>query len=388
MMKGRHGIVFFLLLVGADAMSCTSERSFDFGAPPKPPGPTFAEPEAGPLPELDAGMCISYDCPAPYVTCAGKPGQCTSNLQTDIANCGACGNACTFGDAGGDDTAALYCVAGKCSIQCKAYYGDCNQRYGDGCEASLLDDPNHCGSCGVACQDGEISWRGECGCPPGYTQRGTDCSPTVRAPLNCGACGIQCAFPDEDAGADAWPCGVGGRPPNFGPSCVSSSCSLGCGNGYADCNQNLCSDGCETNITNDPKNCGECGNACLPQQACVKGRCECEDPSLTYCDQCVNLLTDPLNCGACGRVCPGNVSWGANPIGSPVCRLGRCSYQCPPGRADCDLRIENGCEVETMTDPVNCGGCGVQCDNDAGQPCAAGQCLTKPCEVPDAGVVF
>ena len=387
MMKGRHGIVF-LLLVGAAAMSCTSERSFDFGAPPKPPGPTFAEPEAGPLPELDAGMCISYDCPAPYVTCAGKPGQCTSNLQTDIANCGACGNACTFGDAGGDDTAALYCVAGKCSIQCKAYYGDCNQRYGDGCEASLLDDPNHCGSCGVACQDGEICWRGACGCPPGYTQCGTDCSPTVRDPLNCGACGIQCAFPDEDAGADAWPCGVGGRPPNFGPSCVSSSCSLGCGNGYADCNQNLCSDGCETNITNDPKNCGECGNACLPQQACVKGRCECEDPSLTYCDQCVNLLTDPLNCGACGRVCPGNVSWGANPIGSPVCRLGRCSYQCPPGRADCDLRIENGCEVETMTDPVNCGGCGVQCDNDAGQPCAAGQCLTKPCEVPDAGVVF
>ncbi len=46
---------------------------------------------------------------------------------------------------------------------------------------------------------------------------------------------------------------------------------------------------------------------------------------------------------------------------------------CPPGRADCDGVAGNGCEVDTNTDPMRCGGCEERCGT--AQDCQAGRCV-------------
>jgi hypothetical protein len=59
--------------------------------------------------------------------------------------------------------------------------------------------------------------------------------------------------------------------------CNYGTCSRHCIDGRADCNGNP-SDDCETNIDNDPENCGGCGIVCdaVAGQACVGGRCVVE----------------------------------------------------------------------------------------------------------------
>lgn len=364
--------------------------SISAGFDPPPPGSAFVDPDAGAAPEYEASMCTSYECPAPYETCTDKPGLCNTNVKTDFYNCGACGHPCEFPDGGRSPNASLSCVDGQCRVYCAPQSGDCNGKLDDGCEAQLETDPANCGACGNACKTGEVCWRSACGCPPGLTQCGTTCTRIESDPKNCSACGTVCDIPTGDAGADAgaWPCDAGVLLPHFGPICASSSCAIGCTEGYGDCNSDRCGDGCETKLADDPKNCGACGVACLPGQGCVNGKCECEDPNLQFCDgQCVDVLSNRANCGACGNRCPG-YSGIDRQTGSPSCVLGRCDYYCPPGRADCDQRLDNGCEVDVMADPRNCGGCGVECDLDGGQPCVAGSCLTKPCPVEDAGGPF
>lgn len=350
--------------------------------------PPFVEPDAEAVPIVP--MCVSTECPSPYATCPAKFGLCNVNLNIDVDNCGACDNKCQFLDEESAPlNARLSCENGKCGALCDPETGDCNAKLEDGCETRLEADPLNCGACGNACKDGEICWRSVCGCPPGYTQCGNTCTQLDRDPNNCSACGTLCGLPDADAGSGAWPCEPGVLPPHVGPVCSNSECKLDCSGdffgSYRDCNGDLCGDGCETNVSNDPKNCGGCGHACLAEQVCIDGECKCDDSQLTYCGKCTDLMRDPDNCGSCGHACPGQrTPWPAKSAGRPICVLGRCAYSCPPDRADCDHRIENGCEIDLMVDPQNCGGCGQHCALE-GQPCAAGSCLTKPCDG-DGGV--
>jgi hypothetical protein len=117
-------------------------------------------------------------------------------------------------------------------------------------------------------------------------------------------------------------------------------------------------------VTTDDRNCGACGVACEPFEACVDGACvgpPC-GVGLTSCNRiCVDLDDDPWHCGACGNSCP---------IGS-YCDGGRCvssGYFCTTlGLTECD-----GFCVDIMTDPDHCGGCNIACYNE-GARCIAGQ---------------
>jgi hypothetical protein len=153
---------------------------------------------------------------------------------------------------------------------------------------------------------------------------------------------------------------------------------------------------CGTDLSRDPDNCGACGNKCLVYKPihmtsrCVDGACglECLSPPSSFgrvdwrnCnhlvdDGCeVNVVEDPNNCGSCGNVCPSGSS----------CIDGKCG--CPPGLIEC-----SGLCVDPNNDDYNCGACGNHCEDpaDACDPkpdhsyygCKKGQCGKLKCQSP------
>ena len=105
--------------VGADPTGVDAAPKKDAG----PDGPDYRDPK-----QVDAG------CAAPNLVCGGN---CTV-VDSDRANCGACGAAC----AGGDSV----CNFGKCACGIGKDYCD-----GVGCVLDLMTNFDHCGSCAVAC---------------------------------------------------------------------------------------------------------------------------------------------------------------------------------------------------------------------------------------------
>jgi hypothetical protein len=72
------------------------------------------------------------------------------DLARDPAHCGSCDNDCSA------DMALASCEESKCVRACSSGYADCNEdlsfgRRGDGCETSVVSDPNHCGGCALRC---------------------------------------------------------------------------------------------------------------------------------------------------------------------------------------------------------------------------------------------
>lgn len=321
-------------------------------------------------------VCIQTECPAPLATCHGASGLCTVDLSSDVQHCGACHRACPLAVRGG--SSSWICSDGECKLACAPFYADCNGLEADGCETPTHRDPSNCGACGNTCDEGDLCWRGACGCPKGFAPCGDDCVRLDSDDAHCGACGEVCAAPEADD--PRWTCGPAVAPSHTKWRCVGGECTLGCAPGYDDCNGDLCGDGCETFLGDDPRHCGACGRACAPDQRCKNGSCLCP-PGTTRCgDECVDLESDPVHCGACGNGCPGPSSGSGR--GGPTCVSGECRYVCFPGFADCDGWIGNGCEADLTRSQRNCGACGNACDTKNGQPCVDGVCLTRACDDP------
>lgn len=70
------------------------------------------------------------------------------------------------------------------------------------------------------------------------------------------------------------------------------------------------------------------------------------------------------NSGRSANVCP------AAPHDESTCSLTVCD--CCEGWANCDDISDNGCETHTLSDPNNCGGCGIRCPT--GVACEDGKC--------------
>jgi len=122
--------------------------------------------------------------------------------------------------------------------------------------------------------------------------------------------------------------------------------------------------------------CGTCGTACGPYAnatpTCTGGMCgfvcttgfdNCDGAVPNGCE--INYLTDPANCGKCDQLCAEIVGWQAQ------CVAGSCTYGCAAGYADCNLDTTDGCEVLLKSDPQNCGACGHDCK---GGGCSNGVC--------------
>lgn len=360
----------------------TSTPSFT----PDPSDGGDAEAESPLAPTLLA--CIGTTCPEPYATCLDVPSfKCGTNLMNDPKNCGACGVSCEGFEP---INMSASCVQGACAFECQIkqdglgavrVFKNCNGLLDDGCEIDSSSDPENCGVCGNKCKEGEHCINGKCGCSGGKVDCGGRCVDVRFEDSNCGACGAVCTKPNPACSP---------MPANTRYGCVSSACgALKCNSGYADCNDDLnegcASDGCETKLATDPKNCGACGVVCGPEQECRDDgngpQCLdlCEKSGLTKCTSgCRDLLADRFNCGGCGISCP-------NPRAnqSTECHKGVCELECLPGFADCNGDPNDGCEVDLRVHPANCGACGMTCDFGAGQPCIDGKCLMVEC---DAGV--
>lgn len=141
---------------------------------------------------------------------------------------------------------------------------------------------------------------------------------------------------------------------------TAAYCTLGrcsCDNGFGNCDGDW-SNGCEVETRADENNCGACGTACTAGQLCLNSICVTQNNEAcrsVYCGQ---------NSGCVGGTCVCQQGWG-----------------------ECNGYAGDGCERNLLTDPLNCGYCGVRCG--LGQTCVGGVCKsqgTNDTTVPCAGI--
>jgi hypothetical protein len=320
-----------------------------------------------------SGTCASNECSPGYVDCDGKAGNgCESNIERDILNCGGCGNACS----------TIYgmptCSAGKCQITCASGWGDCDGSTDNGCETNLSSSIGNCGRCTLTCNNDH----GSSLCVAGK------CEPTCAA--NYGDCdGIPANGCESNSLSDANNCGGCGKVcilAHATPSCSAGKCAIAkCEDGWADCNENA-ADGCETNVTSDIKHCGTCSTACSATNgtpSCALGKCNIE--CLTNFGNCDGIVSNGCetdttqtvaHCGVCNNKCPDTA------IGTATCVKSVCgSSGCTAPYGDCDHNTANGCESNSTSDVKNCGSCGTACSlAHATAGCSAGKCVIAGCD--------
>ncbi len=353
--------------------SCVLETNSAFGC---------ASPNCSPCsiphatPSCDStGKCAIASCDAGFADCNSDPSDgCETDLKTDTANCGTCGNKCV------EPNATASCAAGACAVgTCDANYEDCNSDPVDGCESKTDADPQHCGSCSNSCAQNETCTAGACKtntCPSGTAEcdgnPGTVCEADLTKVPNCGFCGNTCTLNNATGKCDA-----------------TGHCAIGsCKSGYADCD-GVAANGCETNLLIDAQNCGTCKRACSTNHAtsescsggvcspsCSPGYGDCSSPSAPTADNgCeTDLGSSPNNCGACSRKCS------TSHIATASCSAGRCDSTCTSGWGNCTQpyapTLDNGCETNLGSSTGNCGACGHVCAGNNVQTlaCSGGAC--------------
>lgn len=222
--------------------------------------------------------------------------------------------------------------------------------------------------------------------------------------------------------------------PNAAVVCEAGRCVVsGCREGFGDCD-GVGSNGCETSLDDDVRNCGSCGNACTYAQAqarctaqvCELGPCRdgfdncdgradngceadlrsagacgacgvsctaptplcdsstarvrcverCEGEATLCGTQCVDTRDNPRHCGSCDVVCPDG------PEATPVCTgtPSACGFRCDEGYGDCTA--DAGCETDLRSSLAHCGACGNACaGQNASWACVASACGVVACDV-------
>lgn len=210
------------------------------------------------------GKCQVEECTAGKGNCdINDSNGCETPVDT-LTDCGQCGKKCPSAP-----NATPSCADGECIYTCTGSYQDCDQNMSNGCESNPNSDVSNCGSCGNSCDRPEntnsaVCKSGKCGydiCSIGYSDCNRNASDGCEVKTggddleNCGVCGIKC------------------DPPNVNQAvCRFGICAFtgGCVDGFADCSSLF--PGCETQL-GSTAHCGSC-DACLDGQACINYLCE------------------------------------------------------------------------------------------------------------------
>jgi len=269
---------------------------------------------------------------------------CEINLNSDVSNCGSCGSACSSSNG------TRSCAAGSCGIACNAGYGNCDgDARSNGCETDITSNVSNCGGCGSFCSSNNVTpfcTSGNCtgSCNAGWANcdadlRSNGCETNIGSSIaNCGGCGITCSGNNTTT-----------------ISCSGGVCNGACAAGWSDCNGSKQIDGCETNTSTSTANCGGCGIVCSNNHvaatscvgsvcngACSAGFADCNNNKQS--DGCeINTQTDANNCGGCGIICP-----------SGVCTNSVC--EAPPDGTACVVPVS--CDMGEYSGGVCVGGFG------------------------------
>jgi hypothetical protein len=239
------------------------------------------------------------------------------------------GNACTGGDT---------CAAGACAGKGAVVCNDGNPCTSDGCDPGQgcvfkahtlsCDDGNACSAkdtcSGGACLGSPVSCDDGNGCTLDSCEPKIGCqNKEVAAVCDDGS---VCTLGDICSGGSC----QAGKPVqcNDGNPCTSDSCDpkTGC---VAPANSDPCSD----------------GNACTSADSCSAGACKGQSVNCDDNDACTNDYCDPAS---------------------------GCQHPGPSGFKGCGKQC-----VSVLTDPANCGDCGVKCGG--GELCLAGKCAAIIC---------
>ena len=202
-------------------------------------------------------------------------------------------------------------------------------------------------------------------CDPGWMSCDSDpdCETHVASdPLHCGDCNNPCPSGDHAT-----------------PVCVSSVCELSCATGYEDCDK-IATNGCEGELAKDVANCGQCGKVCPGggDAACQSGACllvctspydDCDGVATNGCE--TNLSSNVQHCTACNQACP------TPPHTTPKCTASACGYDCVGTWGDCNTSKTDGCETDTTSTTLHCGGCNKPCSTNHATP----TCVSSACQL-------
>jgi len=288
--------------------------------------------------------------------CDGKDNDCngktdeTFDLQTDVDNCGACGNACQLANA------VVKCEGGTCKIQqCKTGFIDKDKNDQNGCE-----EPCTLSNGGTELCDGKDN----------------DCNGVVDDPggvpidfktdkLNCGACNVVCGLPNAVVECQNSACVVTGcvgqhkdadGDPANGCECLPDGVEI------CDGKDNDCNGTADDGLTA----LGACGSS---TGECQQGTLQCIGGSPT----CVgDVGPKPEECNGKDDDCDGTPddnlpSFGVCGSGVGECQQG--TLQCQGGKQVCVGEVGPGTEVCNGKDD-DCNG--TPDDNLAGIPGVCG----------------
>jgi hypothetical protein len=252
---------------------------------------------ANATPSCVASACAVGACNAGYSDCNGLSADgCEITPASDVANCGACGNACSLPNA------SPVCAAGSCAVgACAEGFVDLDHDASNGCEVNLATNVNHCGAVGNHCvmPNGTAACTGgQCvlaSCNAGYDNctTGAGCESDLSAVTTCGSCGVTCASGEHSTA-----------------TCGAAGCGLTCETGFGNCD-GIAANGCEVDLTSDGGHCGLCTTACGADTTCQSGVCSapvctagvanCNSLAADGCE--TPTAANVASCGACGNVC-------------------------------------------------------------------------------------
>jgi hypothetical protein len=290
-------------------------------------------------------------CPTGYTPCSGI----CRNLESDMSNCGRCGNVCGSGRtcssgacSGGSTITAVTTVPAPHPDAAAAVTTTTNPELlcwsnNIPCAGTCIDpttDNNNCGGCGNVCTGDQSCIAGRCGCPSGQILCGSACKDTNTNSYHCGSCGNVCPT--------GYSCSAGTCVPPA-PACppATTLCFMTC-----------------VNTATDNANCGYCGVRCPTGSHCSGGICTC-DVGIPCGGACTNTATDNDNCGGCGVSCSGGQTCVSGVCTAPA------TASCPKFQTACPFKGSDIC-VDLNTDDSNCGSCGNVCTG--GTFCSGGIC--------------
>lgn len=324
------------------------------------------------------------------------------HFETDMLNCGVCGNACDPTE----NCSAGTCVPAECpkgqercnnvcvnlaSVHIADCNGDtiiCNDGFKQ-CDENkvacnnLNQDIENCGTCGNRCKDGEACFRGECRINTCESQNETLCDINGDAQCkniasddadHCGACNYKCSsYPIPNATSN---------------SCSAGQCQYECTDPYTNIADKADASGIQcVDFMTDSNHCGAIDNVCKDGNVCIGGHCKanpCTNPLETAClvgeeNKCFNInATNKDHCGACNYKCSDHNVTNAT---SDACYDGECQYTCSSGF----VNVGGGVTADTIkcinpwTDYNYCGASsatsrGDDCAMYPGKSCKDGTC--------------